>query len=108
MLVLTNSGRIRHSALEKQMETVNALKLRNNLGAVLDQLTETGEPILVSKGRQVRAVLITPEQYEKRFIDWQAEKEKATFLENIKRLRQKRLGKTDSIAVLRQVRGYDK
>ena len=87
------------------METVNALKLRNNLGAVLDQLTETGEPILVSKGRQVRAVLITPEQYEKRFIDWQVEKEKVKFLENIKRLKQKRVGKMDSIAVLRQVRG---
>ena len=90
------------------METVNALKLRNNLGAVLDQLTETGEPILVSKGRQVRAVLITPEQYEKRFIDWQVEKEKVKFLENIKRLKQKRVGKMDSIAVLRQVRGYGK
>ena len=90
------------------METVNALKLRNNLGAVLDQLTETGEPILVSKGRQVRVVLITPEQYEKRFIDWQVEKEKVKFLENIKRLKQKRVGKMDSIAVLRQVRGYGK
>lgn len=89
------------------METVNALKLRNNLGAVLDQLTETGEPILVSKGKQVRAVLITPEQYEKRFVDWQAEKDKVKFLDNIKRLRQERIGKTDSITALRQNRGYD-
>ncbi|MBU2649108.1 type II toxin-antitoxin system Phd/YefM family antitoxin [bacterium] len=90
------------------METVNALTLRNNLGAVLDQLTETGEPILVSKGRQVRAVLITPEQYKKRFVDWQVEKEKVKFLENIKQLKQKRIGKTDSLTVLRQVRGYEK
>jgi PHD/YefM family antitoxin component YafN of YafNO toxin-antitoxin module len=92
----------------KTMETVNALRLRNNLGAVLDQLTETGEPILVSKGRQIRAVLITPEQYEKRFIDWQVEKEKVKFLENINRLKQKRVGEIDSIEVLRQVRGYGK
>lgn len=90
------------------METINALKLRNNLGAILDQLTETEEPILVSKGRQVRAVLITPEQYQKRFVDWQVEKEKVKFLDNIKRLRRERLGKTDSNSVLRQVRGYDR
>ena len=29
------------------METVNALKIRNNLGQVLDLLREKGEPILV-------------------------------------------------------------
>ena len=33
------------------MEEVNALKIRNNLGAILDRLNETGEPIFVSKGR---------------------------------------------------------
>ena len=50
------------------MKTVNALKIRNNLGEVLELLTKTGEPILISKGREVRAVLITPEQFEKRFF----------------------------------------
>ena len=90
------------------MDTVNALKLRNNLGAILDQLTETGEPILVSKERKIRAVLITPEQYEKRFVDWQAKKEKEKFLDDIKSLKNKRIGKKDSVSVLRQLRGYDK
>ena len=88
------------------METVNALKLRNNLGAILDQLTESGEPILVSKDRKVRAVLITPEQYEKRFLDLQAKKEKAKFLKAIELLKGKKIGDMDSIEVLRQVRGY--
>ena len=32
------------------MEEVNALKIRNNLGEILDRLSETGEPIFVSKG----------------------------------------------------------
>ena len=88
------------------METVNALKLRNNLGAVLDQLTETGEPILVSKDRKIRAVLITPEQYEKRFLDWQAKKEQTKFLKLIKQLKGKKIGDMDSVTVLRQIRGY--
>ena len=49
------------------METINALKIRNHLGEVLDLLAKKGEPILVSKGKKVRAVLITPEQFRRRF-----------------------------------------
>jgi PHD/YefM family antitoxin component YafN of YafNO toxin-antitoxin module len=46
------------------MRTVNALKLRNHLDEIIELLNQTGEPILVSKGRKIQAVLITPEQYE--------------------------------------------
>ncbi len=46
------------------MEEVNALKIRNNLGEILDRLNDKGEPILISKGRKIRAVLVTPEQFE--------------------------------------------
>ena len=38
------------------MKTVNALTLRNNLGKVLEMLEKDGDPILVSKGRKLRAV----------------------------------------------------
>ena len=34
------------------MEEVNALKIRNNLGEILDRLNETGNPIFISKGRK--------------------------------------------------------
>lgn len=46
------------------MEKVNALKVRNRFGEILDRLERTGEPIQVSKQGRVRAVLITPEDYE--------------------------------------------
>ena len=62
------------------MEEVNALKIRNNLGEILNRLRDKGEPILISKGREVRAVLITPEQFEKRFLDVKAEEEKRRFM----------------------------
>jgi PHD/YefM family antitoxin component YafN of YafNO toxin-antitoxin module len=88
------------------MRTVNALKIRNNLGEVLDLLTKTGEPILISKGRQVRAVLITPEQFEKRFLDYQAEEQKKQLLETIKSLRVDGLETKSSVEVLRELRGY--
>ncbi len=46
------------------MERVNALKLRNNFGEILDRLSSKGDPILISKGRKIRAVLVTPEDFE--------------------------------------------
>jgi len=88
------------------MEEVNALKIRNNLGEILDRLNQKGEPILISKGRKIRAVLVTPEQFEKRFLDWQAEEEKKRLLEGIKRLRKGKKESLSSITVLRRLRGY--
>ncbi len=90
------------------MKTVNALKIRNNLGEVLNLLDETGEPILVSKGRKIRAVLITPEQFKKRFLDYQAEERKKQLLENIEGMKADSLDAKDSVQVLRELRGYGK
>ena len=89
------------------MKTVNALKIRNNLGEVLEELNKTGKPILVSKGRKIRAVLITPEQFKIRFLDYQAEEEKNRLMEVIRGSRAKRKGKKDSVEVLRELRGYE-
>ena len=89
------------------MEQVNALKLRNHLGEILDRLRDKGEPILVSKGRKIRAVLVTPDQFEKRFLDWQAEEQRKRFLDNVARLKKKKKSRLDSLTVLRQLRGYE-
>ena len=88
------------------MEEVNALKIRNNLGEILDRLNETGEPVLISKGRKIRAVLVTPEDFERRFLDVKAEEEKKRLLEAIKTLREPRTEPVGSTALLRQLRGY--
>ena len=89
------------------MERVNALKVRNNLGQILDQLEKTGDPILISKGKRIRAVLITPEDFNRHFLHAKAEEEKQRFLENIRLLRKKRKDKANSLDVLRKIRGYD-
>jgi PHD/YefM family antitoxin component YafN of YafNO toxin-antitoxin module len=90
------------------MEEVNALKVRNNLGEILDRLSATGEPVFISKGRKIRAVLVTPEQFEKRFLDWQVRSEKKKFLNNFKKLRKGKKGYLSSLTVLRELRGYQK
>ncbi len=87
------------------METVNALKIRNQLGEVLDRLEKTGAPILISKGRKVRAVLVTLEDFQRRFVDVKAREEKRRFLEKIKSHRKPRTQNRDSISLLRQLRG---
>ena len=89
------------------MKEVNALTLRNRLGEILDQLGKTGEPVLVSKGRKVRAVMITPEQFERRFLVYQAEEKKKELLAKIKSSRSTRIGRKTSVDVLRELRGYE-
>jgi PHD/YefM family antitoxin component YafN of YafNO toxin-antitoxin module len=89
------------------MEEVNALALRNRLGEILDRLEKKEEPILISKGRKIKAVLVTPAQFERRFLDWQTEDKKKKFLTAILKLRKKRRGTETSLSVLRTIRGYD-
>lgn len=89
-----------------QMRTVNALAVRSKLGEILDTLERTGEPVLVSKGRQIRAVLITPEDFERRFVDLQDAEARARLLESIHALRAGRVVQRSSLDVLRDLRGY--
>jgi PHD/YefM family antitoxin component YafN of YafNO toxin-antitoxin module len=88
------------------MKTVNALTLRNNLGKVLDALEESGEPVLVSKGKIIKAVLITPDDFKRRFVDVQSEDEKKKLLATIERLRSPNISGRDSLEILRELRGY--
>lgn len=88
------------------MEEVNALTVRNKLGEILDRLEKKGEPILISKGRKIKAVLVTPAQFERRFLDCQAEEKKSALLNSIKAMRRKRTGKETSLQALRTLRGY--
>jgi antitoxin (DNA-binding transcriptional repressor) of toxin-antitoxin stability system len=51
------------------MRRVNALQVRQSLGKILDSLDRAGEPILVEKGRQPRAVLVPLRLFRERFVD---------------------------------------
>ena len=84
------------------------LTLRNRLGEILDQLAKTGEPVLVNKGRKAMAVMITPVQFEQRFLIYQAEEKKRELLAKVKASRSARIGRKTSLEVLRELRGYGK
>lgn len=88
------------------MKIMNALQIRKNLGKVLQELEETGEPILLSKGRKVRAALITFEDFQRRFIDRQAEEAREKWRNALGELRAPRVGPRSSLDTLRELRGY--
>jgi len=69
-------------------------------------LDSNKEPILITKGKKIRAVLIRYEDFETRFLDKQADEEKERFLNQIKNHRSPSLAGEDPLATLRALRGY--
>lgn len=88
------------------MNTVNALKIRNQFGEVLDLLDKEKEPILITKSKKIRAVLIRYEDFQTRFLDKQAEEERELFYKQIKSHVAPSLIPEDSVITLRKLRGY--
>jgi hypothetical protein len=81
--------------------------VRNRFGEISAGLEETGEAVLISKGRKIRAVLITPEPFARRFLGDQWEGSKRGILAAIASLLGTRAGEKESLAVLRERRGYE-
>ena len=85
------------------MKKTNALQLRQNLGAVIDQLRD-GEPILVEKGRVPVAVLIPIEDYKKRFVDVDADIRRRELVEKIRKAGVKLPPGKSSLDIVRELR----
>ena len=89
------------------MKAVNALDVRNNLGRILDDLDSTGEPIVINKGRTARAVLISLDDFERRFIEYQAQERRRELIDRVRRLRARSTATVNTVELLRRLRGYD-
>jgi PHD/YefM family antitoxin component YafN of YafNO toxin-antitoxin module len=87
------------------MEKVNALQLRQSLGRVLQRLEKTGRPILLEKDRKPAAVIISLDDYRKRFVDVEADRLRTETVERIKRAQLKTPKGASSLDLLREVRG---
>ena len=90
---------------DEKMKTVNALTIRNKFGEVLAYLEETHEPVLVTKGKKLKAALVPIDDFKTRFLDKQAEEEREKLLERIRGGRKPALENIDSVEALRQLRG---
>ena len=85
---------------------VNALKIRHALGQVLETLKRTGGPIIIEKGREPVAVLISLKAFQERFIDYREQEKRLTLLEMFKAeaLTPKKGKKENSLKILRELR----
>ena len=86
------------------MKSVNALELRQSLGSVLKQLATSGKPILIHRGRQPAAVLISLRDYRERFVDQEADERRRAIAARIKALRFSRPRKGTTLDLLRSLR----
>ena len=80
--------------------------MRNNLGRILDEMDSAGEPIVINKGRTARAVLISLADFERRFVEYQAQERRRELLAKARSMRTAADPAVDAVAVLRRLRGY--
>ena len=69
------------------MKKTNALKLRQELGVLLADLQRGGEPVLIERRSKPAAVLISIEDYQKRFVDREADTKRQEIVDRIKNTR---------------------
>ena len=88
------------------MRTVNALKIRNQLGEVLQMLEEENAPILIEKRKKIRAVLISYDDFVSRFVDKLAQEERDRFVSRVHDHAAPSVAAEDPLDTLRALRGY--
>ena len=89
------------------MKLVTAVDVRKALDRMLDDLDSTGEPIIVKDGGAARAVLVSVDDFKRRFSDHQAQEGPRQMLERVQAMRAP-AGPVDTVQLLRDLRGYDR
>lgn len=81
---------------------VNALQIRQSLGKILEKLHKDGEPIIVEKGREAVAVLISIKTFRERFLDYREKQKRDEILRRFQSTGE--IAKESSLDVLRELR----
>jgi len=87
------------------MKKVNALQLRQSLGAVAAALERTGEPILLERGRKPIGVIVSVKDFQERFVEKNATAARAAIVAEIDRIARKSDDPTPAVKLLRGLRG---
>lgn len=89
------------------MKQVNALQLRRSLSKIIAAIERTGEPILLEKGRKPVAVIISLEDFKKRFVDKDADERRQQLRTAILKMARPSSVKISSEDLLRSMREGD-
>jgi prevent-host-death family protein len=87
------------------MDSVNALELRQSLGRVITRLRRTKQPLLLKKGKEPVAVLISIEDYEERFADKDAADRRRELLRGMDALARPSVDERTGAEILQELRG---
>lgn len=93
-----------YTGLVKKM---SALDLRQSLGAAITSLEQTGEPILLEKGRRPVGIIISLEDYRQFFEEKTALRETNALLEKMNQLIRRSAVSTPAEVLTRNVRETD-
>jgi prevent-host-death family protein len=91
------------------MKRVNALQLRQSLGKVLEELAKDGEPIMVEKGRQPAAVLISLRDFRERFHEKDAADQRDQLIARMEEIIRNatKIDPRPGLEILRELRGHE-
>lgn len=81
---------------------VNALQIRQSLGKILERLKQEDEPIIIEKGREPVAVLISLRMFRERFVDYREEQKRRQLLDKFRQTAS--VPAVDSLEALRALR----
>lgn len=86
------------------MQKATALQLRQNLGSLVKKLLETNEPILLEKDRKPVGVIISLEDYKRRFVDIDADLRRREIVDEIKKAQIKLPKNISSLDLITSIR----
>lgn len=78
--------------------------LRQSLSKIINLLQSTGEPIMLERGRKPAAVIISLEDFKKRFVEKEADEQRKLVVEKIKKMARKSKTKETSEQILHKLR----
>ncbi len=88
------------------MKTLTALDLRKKLGSVLDDVSMTGEEVIISRANKPLAVIISIDEYEEKIQKKHREKKLVEVAASMDRWKKKHLKETkiDTVKAVREIR----
>ena len=86
------------------MNSVNALELRQSMGKVVSELERGGEPVLLIRGHRPVAALISLKDFNERFVEWAAARERDQIVDEMNALIRPSADTTPTVDILRGLR----
>ncbi len=86
------------------MQTANALELRQSLGRIIARLKRTKQPILLKKGKEPVAVIISLEDFEERFAERDAAQRRLGLFADMGRMARSSVESREAVEILRSLR----